>query len=214
MAANVGNFTSRRPLRCTPTISGGRAAVAGCDSLLHVISVADGKETATVEIDAPTGATPAMRDERVYFGTEGGAFYAIDVPLAGGKKPAVAWTYRDRQRNQPIRAAAAVSDQIVVYGSQGKAIYGLDPATGQEKWKLATRARVESSPVIAGNRVVAATTAGKIYLLDAANGDVKWEHDAGGSFTASPAVVDGKIILGNSDGTLYCFGAKFEKKKN
>jgi outer membrane protein assembly factor BamB len=67
---------------------------------------------------------------------------------------------------------------------------------------------VESSPVIAGNRVSAATVAGKMYLLDTTNGDVKWEYDAGGGFTASPAVVDGRIVLGNTDGTLYCFGSK------
>jgi outer membrane protein assembly factor BamB len=201
-------FHIEAPLRCTPTISGGRAALAGCDSLLHLIDVADGKETATVAIDAPTGATPAMRDQRVYFGTEAGTFYAIDIPANGDKKPTVAWTYHDNTRNQPIRAAAAVTDKLVVYGSQGKALYGLNPANGEQIWKLPTRARIESSPVIVGNRVVAATTAGKIYLLDAATGEVKWEYDAGGSFVASPAIVDGKIILGNTDGTLYCFGSK------
>ena len=134
-------------------------------------------------------------------------------PRTSDKKPTVAWTYRDPQRSQPIRAAAAVDEQVVVYGSQGKAIYGLDPANGDEKWKLPTRSRVESSPVIAGNRVIAATTAGKMYLLDAATGEVKWENDAGGSFTASPAVVDGQIILGNADGTLYCFGAQATMRK-
>jgi outer membrane protein assembly factor BamB len=201
-------FRIEAPLRCTPTISGGRAALAGCDSDLHLINVANGKEMDKVGIDAPTGSTPAMRDERVYFGTEGGTFYAIDIPTAGGKKPAVAWTYNDPKRSQPIRAAAAVSDQIVVYGGHGKAIYGLDPASGEQKWILPTRARIESSPVIAGNRVVAATTSGKIYLIDKATGDIKWEYDAGGGFVASPAVVDGKIILGNTDGTLYCFGIK------
>ncbi len=201
-------FRIEAPLRCTPTISGGRAALAGCDSHLHLINVADGKETDAVEIDAPTGSTPAMRDQRVYFGTEGGTFYAIDTPTTGDKKPTVAWTYHDQQRNQPIRAAAAVGENIVVYGSQGKALYGLNPANGEEIWKLPTRARIESSPVIAGNRVVAATTAGKLYLLDVTNGEVKWEYDAGGGFVASPAVVDGKVILGNTDGTLYCFGSK------
>ena len=67
--------------------------------------------------------------------------------------------------------------------------------------------------MIAGNRVVAATTAGKIYLLDAETSEVKWEYDAGGGFTASPAVVDGRIILGNTDGTLYCFGPKEKCKE-
>ena len=114
------------------------------------------------------------------------------------KQPAVAWTYRDPERGQPIRSAAAVTDKLVVYGSQGKAIYGLDPATGELKWKLPTRSRVDSSPVIAGDRVVAATERGVLYVLDAATGDVKWQYDAGGSFTASPVVVDGRIILGNT----------------
>jgi outer membrane protein assembly factor BamB len=150
----------------------------------------------------------------VFFGTEGGTFFAIDVPTNAGQ-PAVAWTFRDPRRGQPIRAAAAVTDELVVFGSQGKAVYGLEPATGKEKWKpLTTRSRIESSPVIAGNQVVAATAAGKIYVLDANSGEVKWEHDAGGSFTASPAVVDDRIILGNGDGTLYCFGAKNSSNKN
>jgi outer membrane protein assembly factor BamB len=198
-------FHIEAPLRCTPTISAGRAAVAGCDSNLHWIDVANGKETEAVEIDAPTGSTPAMRSDRVFFGTEGGTFYAISEPAAG-KKSEVAWTFRDPQRNQPLRAAAAVNEELVVYGGQGKAIYGLDPTNGKEKWRVPTRSRVESSPVIVGNRVVAATAAGKIYLLDAATGDIVWEYDAGGSFVASPAIVDNKIVIGNTDGTLYCFG--------
>jgi outer membrane protein assembly factor BamB len=206
-------FHIEAPLRCTPTIAGGRALLAGCDSVLHLIDVADGKEVGTVDIDGPTGSTPAMRDGRTFFGTESGTFFAINVPANKDEKSTVAWTYRDPQRNHPIRAAAALDKQVVIYGSQGKAIYGLDPATGDEKWKLPTRSRVESSPVIAGNRVVAATTAGKIYLLDTESGEVKWERDAGGSFVASPAVVDGKIVLGNSDGTLYCFGAKQDSAK-
>jgi outer membrane protein assembly factor BamB len=200
-------FHIEAPLRCTPTISAGRAAVAGCDSNLHWVDVAGGKETEVVEIDAPTGSTPAMHGEHVYFGTEGGTFYAISEPAAG-KKSTVAWTYRDPQRNQPIRAAAAVNDELVVYGGQGKAIYGLDPTNGKEKWRVPTRSRVESSPVIVGNRVVAATAAGKIYLLATATGDIVWEYDAGGSFIASPAIVDNKIVIGNTDGTLYCFGTK------
>lgn len=206
-------FRIEAPLRCTPTISGGRAVLAGCDSRLHIIDVADGKETDSVEIDSPTGSTPAMRDERVYFGTEGGTFFAINIPSAADKKASIAWKYRDPQRNQPIRAAAAVNGQIIAFGSQSKAIYILGPANGEEKWKMPTRTRVESSPVIAGNRVVAATSTGKIYLLDPTSKEVKWEYDAGGGFSASPAVVDGRIILGNTDGTLYCFGLK-EKARN
>jgi outer membrane protein assembly factor BamB len=149
-----------------------------------------------------------MHAQRVYFGTEGGTFFAIDVPDDNREPPGVAWTYRDPRRGQPIRSAAAISDDLVVFGSQGKALFGLHPKNGALRWTLPTRSRIESSPIIAGRHVIAATTAGKMYLLDAATGEAKWEYDAGGSFTASPAVAGGRIILGNTDGTLYCFGQK------
>jgi outer membrane protein assembly factor BamB len=202
------NFEIDAPLRCTPTISAGRVMLSGCDSLLHVINASDGTETHTAKIDGPTGSTAAMAGERVYFGTESGTFFAIDVPADGQGEPAVAWTYRDPQRGQPIRTAAAVTNDVVVFGSQGKAIYGLNPANGEELWKLPTRSRIESSPVIAAGRVVAATGAGKLYLIDAGSGDIVFEGDFGGSFTASPAVVDGRVVIGNGDGTLYCLGAQ------
>ena len=54
------------------------------------------------------------------------------------------------------------------------------------KWKLPTRSRIESSPVIAEGRVVAATAAGKLYLLDAASGEIVFENDFGGSFMHHP----------------------------
>ena len=205
-------FRIEAPLRCTPTISAGRVMLSGCDSLLHIIDVQTAKEIATAKIDAPTGATAAMRGDRVYFGTEGGTFFAINVPTSG--EPEVAWHYRDPRRGQPIRSAAAVNDKVVVFGTHGKAIYGLDAASGDPKWNIPTRSRIESSPVIAGHRALAATTGGKLYLIDTNSGDVIWEHDAGGGFTGSPAIVDGHIYVGNTDGTLYCFGSKSNKKKN
>ena len=39
-------FRIDAPLRCSPTIAAGRVMLAGCDSLLHIIDVADGKEIA------------------------------------------------------------------------------------------------------------------------------------------------------------------------
>ena len=47
-----------------------------------------------------------MRDERVYFGTEGGTFFAIEINEQNPTKSRVIWTYRDETRGQPIRSAA------------------------------------------------------------------------------------------------------------
>lgn len=205
-------FRIEAPLRCTPTLAAGQILLAGCDSKLHLIYAATGQESTSVAIDAPTGATAAYHAGRVYFGTEGGTFYAIELPH-DGQGPKILWTYHDPERGQPIRSAAAVTDTLVVYGSQGKSIYALDPTSGEVKWKVPTRSRVDSSPVIAGSQVVAATERGVLYVLDAASGAIDWQFDAGGGFTASPVVVDGKIIIGNTDGTLYCFGAQKQTKE-
>jgi outer membrane protein assembly factor BamB len=217
-------FSIEAPLRCSPTVSSGNVMLAGCDAKLHFIDIATGKEVGTTQIDGPTGSTAAISGDRIYFGTEGGTFFAIDAPASSALAPTApantessepAWIYRDPRRGQPIRSAAAVTDKLIVYGSQGKAIYALDPDTGKLKWNqpLATRTRVESSPVIAGNRVIAATAGGILYLLDAETSEAKWQYEVGGSFTASPAVVGGRIILGNGDGTLYCFGGKNKETK-
>jgi outer membrane protein assembly factor BamB len=208
------DFHIEAPLRCSPTIVAGHVLLAGCDSKLHLIDASNGTETNSVAIDAPTGSTAAGRESRVYFGTEGGTFYAIDVAMSGDKPPAIAWTYRDPERGQPIRSAAAVTEHLVTYGAQGKAVFGLNPIDGQLIWKLPTRSRVDSSIVIAGDRVVAATERGVLYLIDAKTGEEKWQFEAGGHFTGSPAVVDGRIIIPNADGTLYCFGAKTDKNKD
>jgi outer membrane protein assembly factor BamB len=207
------HFHIEAPLRCTPTIVAGHVLLAGCDSKLHLIDASNGEETSSVAIDAPTGSTAAGRDSRVYFGTEGGTFYGIDVPAEADKPPTIGWTFRDPQRGQPIRSAAAITEHLVTYGAQGKAIFGLNPADGKQLWKVPTQTRVDSSPVIAADRVVAATDRGVLYLIDAKSGEVKWQFEAGGHFAGSPAVVDGWIVIPNADGTLYCFGAKGEAAK-
>lgn len=199
-------FTIEAPLRCAATISAGHTLLAGCDGKLHAIDLKTGKETGAVDIGGQTGNTAAIAGDYAYFGNEGGVFTAVKT-----KDPTdmqVAWTYRDPRRGQGIRTVAAVGDALVVYGSNGKAIYGLNPADGQPIWEQPVRSRVESSPVIADNRVLAATTRGRLLLLNAADGETLWEYDAGGSFISSPAVIDGRIVIGNTDGTLYCFGEK------
>ncbi len=205
--ADVGKlnwkFQIDAPLRCWPTVVGGRVLLAGCDERLHVVDILSGKEVEGLDIDGPTGSTPAVVGGNVLFGTEQGTFYSIATqPIS------IAWQYRDPKQSRAIRTAAAVNDRTVVYGTRGKQVYALDPASGKLQWKFAVRSSVESSPIIAGDRVYVATKRGRIYALDIATGKETWQFEAGGGFLASPSVSEGKLVLGNTDGTLYCLGEK------
>ena len=93
----------------------GHAFLAGCDARLHIIDLDKGEAVGTVEIDAPTGSTPAAAGDRVYFGTEGGAFFSINW-----KDAEVDWSYEDMSRGSAYQSSAAVTDERVVVGGQGR----------------------------------------------------------------------------------------------
>ena len=188
-------------IRCTPTIVEGRCFVAGCDGKLHIIDLHKGSEEASVDIQAPTGVTPAALGSRVFFGTEGSTFFCVDW-----KKAEIAWTFSDEDSGQAFRSSPAVTKQVVVVGGRNKRVHALDPDTGKERWRFAAKSRVDASPVIVGQRVFAASAAGRLFALDLETGRQMWEYETGGGFTGSPAVASGRLIIANDDGVIYCFG--------
>jgi outer membrane protein assembly factor BamB len=65
---------------------------------------------------------------------------------------------------------------------------------------------VDSSPAIAGDRVLVGSGDGRLYVFDLASGKKLWEFEAGSALSASPAVAAGRVVIGAADGRLYCFG--------
>lgn len=199
----VWKFSIADQIRCSPTIVENRAFVAGCDSKLHVVDLDNGQEVAAVEIEAPTGVTPAVRGDLVYFGTEAGTFFAVNWKTA-----VVAWTFQPDKGSQPFRSSPAVTSEAVVFGGRNKRVHALEPATGKPLWEFTARNRLDGSPVIVGSRAFVGAADGRLYALDVKTGKVLWQHEAGGGFNGSPAVSRGRLVIGNDNGAVYCFGEK------
>ncbi len=193
-------------IRCSPTIADGRVFIAGCDGKLHVIDAATGTEVSAVPIDGPTGTTPAAAEGRVFFGTEGGTFFGIDIRGA-----AVAWKMAPAANAQAYRSSAALADGLAIVGSRGKAVETFAVGDGARGWRRAMRGKVDAAPVIVPNATgtgcfaVVADMAGRIAALDAATGEPAWEFDAGGGFSAGAAVAAGRVVLAGDRGTIWCF---------
>jgi outer membrane protein assembly factor BamB len=66
---------------------------------------------------------------------------------------------------------------------------------------------VDSSPVVAGSKVVVGSDDGRLYMVALADGHELWRHDIGQPVTSSPAVANGMIVVGSDDGNVYAFGA-------
>ena len=118
----------------------------------------------------------------------------------------IAWRYSQPDAQFPYYSSAALDDGRVIVGGRDKVVHAIDAATGKSAWTFATRARVDSSPVVAGGRVYIGSSDGRLYVLDSASGKKLWEFDAGAGLTASPAVAAGKVIIGAQDGRIYAFG--------
>jgi outer membrane protein assembly factor BamB len=138
----------------------------------------------------------------------GAAFYGtFDNEVLGvnlGERK-IAWRYEHPQRKFPFYSSAAVTGTRIVLGGRDKLVHGLT-VDGKSAWTFATRARVESSPAIAGGRVFVGSNDGRFYVLNLTDGAKLWEFDTGAPLSASPAIANGRIIIGSQDGRLYCFG--------
>ena len=195
--------------------------VTGCDSYLRVINIHDGTQTQQVDLGAYVGASPAISNLtnlnggadtpsavgnnswRAFCGTYGNEVLGID--LTSGD---IVWQYENPDRQLPFFSSAAITKNIVVIGGRDKVVHALSPDKGEKIWTFTAKSRIESSPVIVGNRVFFGTTRGVFIGLDIANGEKVWEFEAASSIVASPSVADGKIYIGTEDGILYCFGEK------
>lgn len=202
----VWKYKTADQIRCPPTVVDDRAFVAGCDGKLHIIDVSKGESAGEVDIESPTGCTPAVQGSVVYFGTEAGTFFAIDW-----KQAKILWHWLDKVHTDSLRSSAALTPEAVIFGGRDKRVRALEPLTGKVIWEKAIRGRVDSSPVVVGERVFVgsgSSSDGRIYGLDRRTGKTVWTYEAGGEFTGSPAVAAHRMVIASEDGIVYCFGAK------
>jgi len=193
-------FKTNGPVHATPAISGDLAFIAGCDEVFRAIRISDGKEVFSVSSDSYTGASPAVRGGAAFYGTFGN-----EVLMVSLNERRIGWRYQHPRLKFPFYSSAAVTANMVVIGGRDKMVHGIS-SSGKAVWTFATRARVESSPAIAGGRVFVGSNDGRFYVLSLSNGAKLWEFNAGAPLSASPAIASGRIVIGSQDGRLYCFG--------
>lgn len=184
-----------------PAAGDGVTVFGGCDALIHVVQLADGKKVREIEAGAYIAATAALTGGRAYVGHYENEFLCVD--LQNGE---VVWRYRDRAF--PFMSSPAVTTNRVLVGSRDKRLHCIDRTTGQSVWTFATQGKVESSPVVAGDKVVVGSEDGRVYMVSLADGKELWHYEIGQAVQASPAVVNGHVVIGSEDGVLYCFGPK------
>ena len=134
-------------VHATPAIWNGVAYFGGCDEVFHGVRISDGVRVVSLATEAYTAASPAIAAGIAYYGTFANEVVAVDI---AAKK--VKWRFVDPDRQFPFYSSAALSNGVAVLGGRDKNVRAIDMATGKQRWVFPTRARVESSPAVAGTR--------------------------------------------------------------
>jgi outer membrane protein assembly factor BamB len=192
------------PVMGTPAIVKDRTFAAGCDSNLTVLDLAKGKALGSVDLGGQVGASVAVVGDRLYVGTMSNEVLAIDW---NKKAPEVGWKF-EPEKKQPFYSSAAVTEKYVVIGGRDKNIWAIARATGKGVWRFPTENKVDSSPVVAGNRVYAGSFDNHLYVIDLDKGVQVQKLDLGSPIGASPAIAGNRLIVGTDKGVLFCLGKK------
>src|SRR6185503_16246509 len=166
-------FQTEGMVHATPAVLGDLVFIAGCDETFRAIRISDGKEAYKIPIGAYTGASPLIDADRAYFGTFNYEVVALDL-----KSRKLLWHYDDPDHDFPFYSSAALFNGRIILGGRDKFVRALNATSGKEVWSFATRARVDSSPAIAANRVYIGSSDGHLYVLDAATGAKQGDFDA------------------------------------
>ena len=195
-------YETAEQINGTPALVNGKTIVlGGCDAMVHVIDVTNGKAVNEVEVEAEIIGTVATMGNMVYSANYGNQLVAVDISKKDPK-----WVYEDKDFG--FYAAPAVNDSHVFIGSRDKHLHAVDRETGKRAWRFKTGSRIDGGGIVFKDAVVFGSGDGRVYAVDPVNGKELWRVDLGEGISSDLAFANGRIVVGGSDGTLFCIGGQ------
>jgi outer membrane protein assembly factor BamB len=195
----VWTFETQNYVNGVPTIYDEKYVVfGGCDSVLYVVGLEDGKLIRSVEVEAPIAASVSVSEGIGYVGNMERAVMAFDLDTGD-----IVWSYR--HKNFPYFSSPAVTSSQVLIGGRDKGLHCINRISGKQVWRFSARGRIDSSPVVAGDKVVFGSMDGKLYMISLKDGSEIVSYEVGEPISSTPAIVNGRILVGCEDGNVYAF---------
>jgi outer membrane protein assembly factor BamB len=194
----VWTFETENYINGTPAVADGQVIFGGCDGILHILRLADGKPIRAIPAGEYIAGSVTVDGRYAYLGHYGNAVICAD--LTTGK---IVWTYRERAFPY-FSTPAAASDRIVI-GGRDRQLHCISRRDGKGLWVFRTRGKVDSSPVICDGKVIVGSEDGRVYLVSLADGKELWSYLIGKPVMSSPTIADGLVLIGADDGMVYAF---------
>jgi len=145
-------------------------------------------------------SSPAVFNNRVYFGSSDGKVYAVDATSG-----VLQWSFAT---GDVVHASPTIANNTIYIGSWDSYFYALDAESGQERWRfkagedpaIHNQVGFQSSAAVVGGTVYVGCRDGHVYAIDATTGRKVWDYSTSQSWVNStPAVRDGVVYAGTAD---------------
>jgi outer membrane protein assembly factor BamB len=137
--------------------------------------------------------------EKVYFGTEEGEFFALSA--SSGEE---LWRFK---AGGPVSAAAAFFGNLIVFGSDEGKLYFLDQK-GRLQETLEVGSKIQVAPLLDGNCLYFSSDDHYFHCFDLNKRKRRWKIKTGGKAFVSPVASEKRIFFLGSNSVLYCLNKK------
>lgn len=163
-------------------------------------------------------SAPALDDEKVYFGSDIGIFWALRQVNGS-----VAWKFQvgEMALGKSIFSSPAICNNSVYFGAYDGNVYSFDKETGRTNWISREAEWVGSSPSVApeldllfiGLEFALPQKRGGIVALNLKTGEKIWEYRIAEYIHSSPLYIKEleAVVVGSNDYVVYLFEAKTGK---
>ena len=198
-----GGQTAFESPEAGPALIGGTVFYSG-GGALHAVDAASGAERWCYPVGDEVPARPVDAGSVIYVAAgqrvlalnaaSGTEHWRFDAPAVIFSPPAY------------VAGAGVTGGGVYVVDYLGT-VYAIDPASGRDRWRIATETRQGTDPVIVEGGTVHLCSGSALYTLDAVSGAPRWRFAAQGEIVGSPVVAGGRVHFGSRDHCLYTVDA-------
>lgn len=189
------------------TQSGYTVIVGSADNNVYALNASTGAELWNFPTNGDVTTSPVLtQGGMVYVGSSDGFLYALDANVIVGQR--LRWQF-EAELSGGMFSPIIDKNNYIYVGAFNNTLYSLrttGPDVNRVRWSAVLNGRIASSPVLASNGALYATTYddGLLHNVDQATGQVRWSYPTNSQIYSSPAVgLDGTVVFGASDNTIY-----------
>jgi len=159
-------------------------------------------------------SAPVIDDEKIYFGSDAGIFYALDQKMGS-----IVWNFKvgKHPAEKGIFSSPVLHEGVVYFGAYDGNVYALDTKSGNELWRYDRADWVGSSPAISENLGLLFIglefglfrKRGGIAALDLSTGKEVWSDRTPELTHCSPLYIEDEnmVVIGSNDARVYAYRA-------